>query len=619
VRDAAGWVAAFVLLAALPAVVGNPYARHVVLVALIFAFVALGLNLVFGYAGQHAFGHPVFFGVGAYASALLAIRAGLPAVLAVVAGAVVTAAIALAVGYPSFRLRGIYFGMVTFAFARVIYVVAQNWIGLTRGPMGIPGVPPLEVLGAGQALGLGAEPTLHLLLVAALAATVFLLHRLVRSDIGRSWIAIRENEELAASVGIPPLRYKMAAFAGGAGLAAVGGGLYAHYVSFVSPTELGFHYIGIVFIMVIAGGTATLAGPLLGAVVFGVLPEVLRVAETARNLLLGGTLLLTIAFLPEGLVGLWERIRSSRRPAQPLGVPAAPREGARPVAPAPVSGEAEDGASGAAAGGVSGEPGREARGEAGVLEIRGVTKRFGGLVVLRDVSFVVRPGEIVGLIGPNGAGKTTLFNIVTGVLPPTSGEVTYRGVAIAGAAPASIAALGIARTFQITSLFPELSVEDNIRTAAHLWAERRLLPILARTRGFRAREAEIDAVVEEILDLVRLRPQRATAARALSYGAQRGLEVALAVATRCRLLLLDEPAAGLNPEETERLRDLILGLRRRGLTVLLIEHDMHLVMGLSDRVVVLNYGEKIVEGAPREVVADARVVEAYLGTEVRHA
>ncbi len=597
-RSAAAWLAAFALLAALPAVVGSPYARHVVLVALIFAFVALGLNLVFGYAGQHAFGHPVFFGVGAYASALLAMRAGWPVAVAIVGGALVTAALALAVGYPSFRLRGIYFGMVTFAFARVIYVVAQNWIGLTRGPMGIPGVPPLE-LPVGRALGLSREAALHVLLVAGLGVTVFLLHRVVRSDIGRSWIAIRENEELAASLGIPPLRYKMAAFAGGAGLAAVGGGFYAHYVSFVSPTELGFHYIGIVFIMVIAGGTGTLVGPLIGAVVFGVLPEVLRVAESARNLLLGGVLLLTIAFLPEGLVGLWDRLRRARGSTRPDAAsgrwPVTSNDG-RPVAPQ-----------------------RGAPGEAGVLEVRGVTKRFGGLVVLRDVSFRVAPGEIVGLIGPNGAGKTTLFNIITGVLRPTSGRVTYRDVAIAGAPPASVAALGVARTFQITSLFPELSVEDNIRTAAHLWAERRLVPTLLRTRGFRAREAEVDAVAEEILRLVGLGALRGTAARALSYGAQRNLEVALALATRCRLLLLDEPAAGLNPEETERLRDLILGLRVRGLTVVLIEHDMRLVMGLCDRIVVLNYGEKIVEGTPREVVADARVVEAYLGSEVPNA
>ncbi|MBI2492178.1 MAG: branched-chain amino acid ABC transporter permease, partial [Candidatus Rokubacteria bacterium] len=314
----AAWLGAGALLAALPTVIVSPYARHVVITALIFAFVALGLNVIFGYAGQHAFGHPVFFGVGAYGSALLALDAGWPVAPAIVGGAVLTALVAAAVGYPCFRLRGIYFGVATFAFARVIYLVAQNWVGLTRGPMGIPAVPPLEVLPAGWTRGVALETRLHVVLVVLLGATLFLLHRVVASPIGRAWIAIRENESLAASVGIRPLRYKMAAFAGGGLLAGIGGGLYAHYIGFVSPTELGFHYIGVVFIMIFGGGTGTLIGPVVGARVFGVLPEVLRMAESARNTLLGGILLLSIAFLPEGLVGVWARVRrliGARRPA----------------------------------------------------------------------------------------------------------------------------------------------------------------------------------------------------------------------------------------------------------------------------------------------------------------
>ena len=587
---------AFVVLAALPVIVVNPYARHVLLIALMFSFVALGLNVVFGYAGQHAFGHPVFFGVGAYASALLAVRAGWPVVVALAGGAAITTAIALAVGYPCFRLRGIYFGIATFAFARVIYLLAQNWIGLTRGPMGIPSVPPLELLPASLFPGAAREFRLHVSLVLMLAVTLVLLNRVIASAVGRSWIAIRENEELAASLGIPPLRYKMAAFGAGAALAAVGGGLYAHYVSFVSPTELSFHYIGVVFIMAIAGGTGTLIGPVIGSLVFGVLPEVLRVVEQARNLLLGTVLLVTVAFLPEGLVGLWARWSSWQRTRADAGdktrAQSAPRtEGRVEPEATPIA--------------------RPAR----ALEIRSVTHRFGGLVVLSDVSFRVAPGTILGLIGPNGAGKTTLFNIIAGVLRPTAGDVLVAGAPITGQSPAAVARLGIVRTFQITSVFPDLSVEDNVRTATYLWAHHGFASALARTPAFRAREAEIERTVEAMLGLVRLTPFRKVPARALSYGAQRGLEVAVALATRCQLLLLDEPAAGLNPEETAHLRELILRLRRRGLTVVLIEHDMQLVMGLCDRIVVLNHGQKIVEGTPQEVVADPRVIEAYLGSE----
>ena len=588
----AAWTGAVVALLALPGVVVNPYARHVLLVALMFSFVALGLNVVLGYAGQHAFGHPVFFGVGAYAAALLSVRAGWPVLPALGGGAAVTVLIALAVGYPCFRLRGIYFGMATFAFARVIYLVAQNWIGLTRGPMGIPSVPPLELLPASVLPGVTREVRLHVSLVLLLVLTLLVLRRAIGSAVGRSWIAIRENEELAGSLGIPSLRYKMAAFGAGAALAAIGGGLYAHYVSFVSPTELSFHYIGIVFIMVIAGGMGTLVGPVLGGLVFGVLPEVLRVAEVARNLLLGTILLVTIAVIPEGLVGLWARASSWRR---------APRDDE----PAPRPERAAPAARGAP----------PAASPADALEIDAVTHRFGGLVVLSNVSFRVEPGTILGLIGPNGAGKTTLFNIISGFLRPTAGHARFGGQLVTGRSPAAVARLGIVRTFQITSLFPDLSVEDNVRTATYLWAHRGLASALARTPAHRAREAEIERTVEDTLRLVRLGPSRLVPARALSYGAQRGLEVALALATRCRLILLDEPAAGLNPEETAHLREVILGLRARGLTVVLIEHDMPLVMGLCDRVVVLHHGEKIVEGTPQEVVADARVIEAYLGSE----
>ncbi|OGL14115.1 MAG: hypothetical protein A3F92_12290 [Candidatus Rokubacteria bacterium RIFCSPLOWO2_12_FULL_71_22] len=592
-------LAGFALLLLLPAVVVNPYARHVVITALLFGFAALGLNVVFGYAGQHAFGHPVLFGVGAYASAILSMSAGWPVPAAVVAGALLTMLVAAAVGYPCFRLRGIYFGVATFAFARVIYIVAQNWIGLTRGPMGIPGIARFELLPAGWGLGLGADVQLHGLLVALLALTLILLGRVIASPTGRAWIAIREHENLAASVGIHPLRYKMAAFAGGGLLAGLGGALYAHYIGFVSPTELGFHYIGIVFILVIGGGTGTLVGPLIGALVFGVLPEVLRVAETARNILLGGILLLSIAFLPEGLVGLWDRAR--RRLSRAGGDPDTAAPARSPV-------DRRHQPEGRAA-----HAPPAARGREEILDVRGVTKRFGGLTVLHDVSFTVGRGDIVGLIGPNGAGKTTLFNIVTGFLRPTAGEIRVHGQRATGASPARIARMGLTRTFQITSLFPELSVEDNVRIATHGWAQRNLVGALARSRSFRAREREIQHAVDDALELTRLTAERCTQARALSYGAQRGLEMAVALATRSRLLLLDEPAAGLNPEESGRLRELILALRRGGVTVLVIEHDMRLVMGLCDRIVVLNYGEKIAEGPPQQIVGDPQVIEAYLG------
>lgn len=571
----------------------NAYVQYVVNSSLILAFATIGLNIIFGYAGQHAFGFPVFFGVGAYASALLAIDAGWPVPLAIVTGAIATGFISAIIGFPAFRLRGIYFGVATIAFAYVIYIIAQNWVELTRGPMGIPLIPQLRLLPEDITL-FSRDTQVRIAVVAVIGIVTFVIVRLLDSPTGRAWLAVRENENLASSIGISPLRYQMAAFIFGAVISGLGGGFYAHYVGFVSPTELGFHYIGVVFIMLIAGGTSTLSGPLIGSVVFGLVPELLRVAEMARSLLLGLILLLCIALLPEGLAGLWQRIRPQSKSAR-----AEIAKGLAPESqPQLALGELTP---------------RKAAAQP--LEIRDLGKQFDGLAALSGVSFDVKPGEIVGLIGPNGAGKTTLFNIITGVLTPTNGSVVYGGKEIGGRTPHAIAALGITRTYQITSLFPELSARENVRIATHLWSCRDPIAAVLHTAAFRKAEQSAARAVDDILHISRLQANRDTMASALSYGEQRRLEVALALATGARLILLDEPAAGLNAEETEELCALVRALQRDGFTVVVIEHDMRMVMSLCDRIVVLNYGRKIFDGTPREAAADPAVIEAYLGAD----
>jgi ABC-type branched-subunit amino acid transport system ATPase component/ABC-type branched-subunit amino acid transport system permease subunit len=572
-----------IALLTLPLWLGSPYHLHVVIMAGIFTILALSLNLLLGYTGQLSLGHAGFFGIGAYTSALLALRWDWPFWLAL-PGAALTAGLAGAgIGRLALKLRGAYFVLVTISFAGVISLVSINWMELTNGPLGLPGVPAPEL----PWLSFRTKRAYYYLVLLGAALTYLVCRRVVRSRVGRAFLALRENEALAESVGVDPTRTLVAAAVMSAAMAGVAGSLYAHYTRFVSPEVFLFSYTVTMVIMVVAGGKGTLAGPVVGAVLFTALPEALReaMAWQWQMLAYGVLLVLVVFFLPRGIVpSLGGRLAGRLR--------SLPHDAPR---------------------------GRRARSESpdATLAVEDLAVEFGGVTALAGVSFRVRPRTITSVIGPNGAGKTTAFNAITGYLRPRRGRVLWDDAPLTRQRPCDIARRGVVRTFQKTSVFPALSVFDNIMVGLHLRGRARLLAILAARRAVGEEERRLASEAEAVMAFVGLGHRREETASALPYGEQRLVELAVALAAGPRLLLLDEPGAGMTGAEKERLIELIRRVRDDGVTVLLVEHDMRLVMGISDTVIVLNHGRVIAEGPPAVIQSHPDVIRAYLGASAR--
>lgn len=588
------WFALVCIVAAgVPSLGLSNYILGLVVLGAVYALLGLSLNLVFGYLGFTSFGHAAFFGLGAYFATLANVYLGINFWLAVALSAIPGMLLGAVIGFASLRIGGAYFAIATMTAAEILRLVAENWDDLTRGPMGMmmprPTLDFLAPYASFQQYYLGI-----VILVTGLAYLA--VKRLLNSPIGRSWIAVRESIDLAESVGIPTVNVRVQNLVLSGALGSIAGALIIPKILIVTPNLLTPLYSATAVLIVILGGRGSLVGPIIGAVIFAWLPEVLRSAGEMRFAIFGVLLIVVVRLLPKGLVSLWP---SAWRGAEVASSPAAGSSTSIvPPAAIPAASTPHEAP--------SGPP---------VFAVSGLTKRYGALVALKDVSFSLREREILGLMGPNGAGKSTCMSMASGFVRPTSGSISLFGEDVSTLAPHQLTARGLVRTFQQTTIFGDLSVYENILIAVHNRRPVSFAASLVQSARFRSDEAARTQIVRQLVVEVGLEGKAATLARSLAYGEQRLLSLAIALATDPKVLLLDEPAAGLNPVEAATLTALLRRLRERGLAIVLVEHNVRMMMNICDRLVVLHHGEQITEGVPADVRNHPMVKEAYFGVE----
>ncbi|WP_394680668.1 ATP-binding cassette domain-containing protein [uncultured Comamonas sp.] len=584
-----GWLALVAaLVAAIPLMTSNDFYLRIVFLIGVNYIAASGLNVLVNYTGQKSLGHAGLFAVGAYAVALLTTRWGWNPWAAFAMAGVLAGLFGVVIALPALRVKGPALAMVTIGFGIVVEKVVSEWQDVFAGQQGIYGVVPLK-------LGDQMFASSHWVwFVLALCVVLHLMFRhLLAGRFGRAFMAVNTAEVAAESVGVSVYKFKVLAFVISAFTCGIAGALITQQNQYINSDFITFN-LSVFFLLVVLFGGNSVYGPVLGAVVLTLLDSLLSRWPGVQHFTYGTLLLFALYAMPNGLAGT---LRSLARkyapgllptPQLPRDLPAWQLKSAAPLA---------------------------STGSEGLLDGRGIYKAYGGVVPTNEVDLCIKPGHVHSLIGPNGAGKTTLLNILSGIVVPERGTIQFAGQSIVGVSPNRIARMGLGRTFQNLRLFSDMTVLDNVKVGLHAHIQAGFFASLIGVG--KARRAELAARDEalQILDRLQLRDKALHTAGSLPYGLQRRLELARALATHPRLLLLDEPAAGLNPQETQELIQVIARIRDLGITVLLIEHHMDLVMAVSDHVIVLDYGQKIAEGTPQQVQSNPRVIAAYLGSD----